>query len=446
MLRHSPSRIRPKRRESSRPAVTTLAGLLTLLAIAGFIYLAENAYNGVPLRSYRTLYVSLPNVGHLQEHDPVDIAGVRVGQVLRTSAAHNRALVELQLHGVAPLPSDSRVVVRADGLLGARYVELDPGTSSRLLPGGATLTEGAGSYTDGIPETLNLFDPRTRTAMGEMLTGLGEGVLGRGTQLNQAIHVGPTTGRGFDEAADSILSRPGAAANFLASTDSGMGALDSARNPLSEMFAPAAGALDPFIGERSPVEQALSVFPGLERSIDVNLAAPGERLVGSLDALAGASAAVLPSVPNALDSATALLRRAPAPLGRTDEVLRAVPAAVPATLKILDSLRPDLAPLRQAFTKLVDPVSVLAEHGCDIQNWATGLRSIVSYGTSPGGHFGPDVGFPLTVVAGPQAASNVVGTHIPFPREDYYPPPCAFSPGATISASTLTQVLSKGLR
>jgi phospholipid/cholesterol/gamma-HCH transport system substrate-binding protein len=441
--RRSPRRAR---REGSRPAAAALAGVLTLLAITGFIFLAENAYNGLPFLSYRTLDVSLPSIGHLQQHDPVDIAGVRVGQVLSTSTRNNRALIELQLQGVGPLPADSRVVVRAAGLLGQRYVELDPGSSRTLLANGATITEGGGTYTSGLPETLNLFDPATRTAMGQLLNGLGEGVFGRGTQLGQAIHVGPITGQDFDAAAYSILSRPGAAANFLPYAASGIGALDQARDPLTGSFAPGAKSLQPLIAARPAVEQALSAFPGLEQSVNTNLAAPGERLVTSLDRLAETSAVALPYVPSALGSATALLRGAPGPLARTDTVLAAVPRAVPATLVILASLRPDLTPLTQTFTKLVAPVSVLAMHGCDIQSWATGLRSIVSFGTFPGGHFGPDVGFPLTVIAGPQEANNVIGTHIPYPTENPYPAPCSYSPGATISESTLTQVLAGVLR
>ena len=127
------------RRTAPRPAIVVLAGLITTALIAGFIYEAENAYNGLPFLNYRTVYASLPNIGHLKQHDPVDIAGVRVGQVLKTSTSNNRALVELQLQGVGPLPVDSKAVVRANGLLGARYVELDPGKSHTMLPDGGTI-------------------------------------------------------------------------------------------------------------------------------------------------------------------------------------------------------------------------------------------------------------------------------------------------------------------
>jgi ABC-type transporter Mla subunit MlaD len=124
-----------------------------MVVVVAFIWLAENAYNGLPFLSYRTLYVSVPNIGHLQRHDPVDIAGVRVGQVVSTATRNNQAVVKLQLQGVGPLPADSRVVVRALGLLGERYVELDPGSSRRTIPNNGTIVEHnqSTSYYAGIP-------------------------------------------------------------------------------------------------------------------------------------------------------------------------------------------------------------------------------------------------------------------------------------------------------
>src|ERR1700737_3086282 len=101
---------RSRRSRGPRPATVVLAGILTTVILGSFIWLAENADNGLPLLSYRTVYPSLPNIGHLKQHDPVDIAGVRVGQVLNTSTRNNRALVELQLRGVGPLPVDSKVM------------------------------------------------------------------------------------------------------------------------------------------------------------------------------------------------------------------------------------------------------------------------------------------------------------------------------------------------
>jgi phospholipid/cholesterol/gamma-HCH transport system substrate-binding protein len=432
-----------RRRHGRRGTVGALAGLITIAAIFGFILLAENSYNGLPFLSYRTLYVSLPNIGHLQQHDAVDIAGVRAGQVLTTTTRNDRALVELQLQGVGSIPANSRVIVRADGLLGSRYVELDPGNSRKLLPNGATIVAGPDSYYNGVPEALNLFDPKTRTALGEMINGLGAGLLGRGSQINQAIHVGAPWGADLSTISASVLSRPGAAAAFLPSVNSGMAAMDGARNDLAGGFAPAAQALRPFTDRRRATDEAVSDAPGTEHAVDDNLSTPGLRLLASLQTLGRAADGALPTAPAALRAATGLLQAAPQPLRQTKTVLAQVPDAAPSTLAILAALRPDLKPLRQAFNKLVDPVTNLAEHGCDIQNMFDGTRSLTGYGKLPGGPWGPDGGFPLTVLAGPEIANRELDTGFKYPRENLYPPPCAYSPGAVMNTSTVPQLLQE---
>jgi hypothetical protein len=126
-------------------------------------------------------------------------------------------------------------------------------------------------------------------------------------------------------------------------------------------------------------------------------------------------------------------------------VLDEVPRAVPATLGILASLRPDLVPLRQAFTSLVGPVTQLSLHGCDLQSMATGLRSITNWGALPGGNLGPNVGFQLTLIASP-ASVNSYAAGPRWSEEQAYPPPCALSPGATLPESSLLSVLSGAVR
>lgn len=423
--------------------------MVTLAAIAGFIWLAENSYNGLPFLSYRTVYASVPNIGHLQQHDPVDIAGVRVGQVLSTATHDNQALVKLQLQGVGPLPVNSQVIIRALGLLGERYVELVPGTSRTLLPNGGTLVEHNASttYYAGIPETLDLFNAKTRTALGQMLNGFGEGVEGRGSQLNDAIHVGGPSGADFDTMADSVLARDNgaAAASFLPQVNAGATALDDARFELTGMLEPVAQGLAPLVDQRAAVDRGLGGLAHMW-STSSGFGVSGVALTNALSGTAAALDPLLPIVTRSLRSATALLKAAPRPLQSTKLVLDEVPTAVPATLKILAALRPDLTPLKQDFTNLVGPVSTLAEHGCDIQNFATATRSLVGYGTLPGGTWGPQSGFPISLLVNPTETTVEANTNIPFPTEDYYPAPCAYSPGLTLSAATLSEVLSGVLR
>jgi virulence factor Mce-like protein len=440
------SAVRPKRRAAPRPALVVLAGVLTTLVVGGFIWLAEHAYNGLPFLSYRNVYVSLPNIGHLKQHDPVNIAGVRVGQVLKTSTKNNRALVELQLQGVGPLPIDSTAVVRANGLLGARYMDLIPGKSRQMLPNNGTITEtGAqATYTWGVPEALNLFDPKTRAALGQMLNGLGEGFTGRGSQLNQTVHVGPSSGHNFDLAAYAILARPNAAQNFFSYLNSGATALNTAKDDFANMLGPSAQALGPFTTERTAVDAAEAYLPTVEQSVSAGFAPVHfERLANHLVTFAHAVAPVLPELPGALRSATALLRAGQGPLQKAKTVVDEVPRAVPAALGILSSIKPDLTPLHGLFTDLVPTVTQLALHGCDIQNFATGARSMTSWGTYPGPPWGVNSGFPFGPTIGPGNATNEINLGLEFPRtyKDIYAPPCAFSPGPVFNNATFLGLL-----
>lgn len=449
MIRRSRTAARRRRRRAPRPFTVVLTGLAVTAALGGFIYLAEESYNGLPFISYRTVYASLPNVGHLQLHDPVEIAGVRVGQVLATSTRHGRALVELQLQGVKPLAANTQVLIRDDGLLGARDVQLIPGSSPQKLANGATIVAGADDYYPSLPDTLDLFDAKTRGALGEMVGGLGEGVLGRGVQLNDAIAALPSSGADFDTVADSVLAKPGAAAQLLPATDSGVSALDAARNDLAEMFAPAASTLRAFVDDRQQFDTAISESPSTLTAIDSGFGAPGERLLASLRSVASAADTVLPAAPAALSSATQLLEQAPVPLDKTKVALEQVPAAVPATLKILGSLKPDLTPLANAFTWLVGPVTSLGQHGCDIKSFAQNWRSVLLHGALPGGPSGPRDGFRAFFAgAGPGDVSSVVQAangSFSFPDHTIYKPPCEFFPGSVYNLTSPSTLLGTGL-
>jgi ABC-type transporter Mla subunit MlaD len=448
MARRKPrGNIYRQRALGTRPVRGGAAGVIVIALIALVIYLAETSGKGIPLVSYRTVYVSVPNLGHLQAHDPVQIAGDYVGQVETISTAHNRPLAKLQLSGVGPLPTNTHAVVRADGLLGARYMELDPGSAKTVLPNGATITElnEHNSYDWGIPDALNLFDAKTRSALGAMWRGFGTGLEGRGAQLNSAIGVGPGSGADFDQAAYAILARPGAAQRFLPDQNSGWTALDSTGSNLTDAFDPEATTAQAFIDERDPTEALIQEFPTAETAIDAGFApGVGPTFWDSVTNLSGTLKPVLPQLPHALDAAVAFLKGSQQPLRNTLPALNEVKLAVPPTLHILSSLKPDLSPLKQALTNLVPIVSNLSEHGCDIQNFSTGTLGLTALGTQPGGNWGPDVGFPLGVMLQPDGYLNTyVNTKTsPFIANTGYYAPCQFSPGPVINSSTLTGILN----
>lgn len=436
-----------RRARGRRTTVQAGIGLVTAGIIITFGWIAEHAYNGIPFVNYQTVYVSIPDIGHLQQHDPVEIAGVRVGQVLDTSLQNNRAFVKLQLQGVGPLPVDTTAEVRADGLLGEREVQLIPGSDTRYLRDGATINSSTADYTWGVPETLSLFDPKTRTAIGEMLNGVGQGLIGRGEQLGQAIGTIPPSASDFDVTADAILARTGAVDAFLPSTDAGVTALDSARDDIAGMLKPASQGLQPFVDERAATDQALSDAPSTLSAINADFGQPAQETLSAANALADSLDHTLPAAPSGLRAATHLLLAAPDPLVKARLVLSQIPHAVPATLGILSALKPNLTPLHKAFVNLVDPVTQLAIHGCDLQAFATNTRSLVNFGALPGTNYGPAVGFPLGLIFNPgEMAANFINTGRWAVEQPYPSEPCEYTPGPTLPESTILQVLGGALR
>jgi hypothetical protein len=291
-----------------------------------------------------------------------------------------------------------------------------------------------------VPETLDLFDQKTRGALGKMLGGLGQGVLGRGQQLNGAIHVGPPSGADFNTVAYSILAKPRAAARLFPATDAGVSALNSAREDIANMFAPGATTLQALIDKRTQFDQAISQAPSTLAAVDLGLGAPAERLFSSFQALSSAADQVLPAAPLALSSATQLLQQAPGPLQKARVVLNEVPTAVPSTLKILDSLQPDLVPLRRAFVDLVGPVNSLGQHGCDLRDFTEAWRSVLLHGVNPGAGFGPLDGF--RAVAG-TIGPGELGPVFPiksfaFPDTQIYRQPCTHIPGPVYKIGDLS--------
>src|SRR5205807_7400526 len=156
---------------------------------------------------------------------------------------------------------DTKVAVRASGLLGARYVELLPGSSQRMLRSGSMIAAPATALTFGVTDALNTFDEQTRGALGTTVRELGAGMLGRGRALNEAIRLSAGDIVPFQRLAETILSHPGAAQRLLPAMDQMTTALANARQGIAGTFGPAATALAPFVDHRSAVQATLDQAP-----------------------------------------------------------------------------------------------------------------------------------------------------------------------------------------
>ena len=413
------TRRRRRRRDHPRPTSVAIRGLI-VCGIAGLIgFGLLRLYNGVPGENYATYYVSTPQVGNLLIHDPVRIAGSRVGQVRSIGIGDDgQPRLDLQLDPGTQLPVDTHVTLRANGLLGARYVSLEPGSSQQLLAQGATIHGDANSYTYGLPETLAVFNKPTREGIQQTFGNLGAGFLGNGASLNETIHDAARGPREFGDLAQTIdTERPGAVARLLPDIASAMEPLDRTRGAVGPFTQNGAQALQPFVQEREQFRNTLEQAPSALAAAESGLAR-GTSLLAAVRSFSTEANQTLPTAPEGLTQLSALLGGAQGPLKATQPLLNAASGAVPGALTILHSLDPAIPHIKEGLD-LSRPILRYAgaEHGCELMNFGVVLRSVTGYHQAGNGPNGPLEAFRLEAVP---EGSSTFGLGDPFYKRDAY--------------------------
>src|SRR5262249_40172291 len=121
----------------------------------------------------------------------VRISGVPVGKVVAKKANPANASTDTTLEidsRYAPLPNDTRAVLRQKTLLGETYVELSPGDkSSGMIADGGTIANSNVAPTVQLDEIFRAFDAKTRTAFQEWMISQGRVFGNHGQDLNDAL-------------------------------------------------------------------------------------------------------------------------------------------------------------------------------------------------------------------------------------------------------------------
>jgi virulence factor Mce-like protein len=179
-------------------ASPVLVGAVTVLIVIVSVFLAYNANKGLPFVPTYDLSAQLPNAAQLVQGNEVRIGGFRVGVVdtispKRQANGRMYATIHMKLDkSVEPLPVDSTLVVRARSALGLKYVEITPGAAKAGFRTGSTvpLSQATPVPVD-IDQVLNTFNLQTRQGARNSLIGVGNGLTGRGIDINEAIDLAP---------------------------------------------------------------------------------------------------------------------------------------------------------------------------------------------------------------------------------------------------------------
>jgi ABC-type transporter Mla subunit MlaD len=409
------------RNHAIRTVALGLAGIGAALVVA---WIGFTAAQRIPWRSYRVIHAQLRDLDNLPPLGAeVRIAGRRVGEVVSPRLVLGVPTIDLQLDAsTEPIHPDATLEVRPRGLLGVQYVDLHPGRAPGVLHSGATIPLGHTTVSVDLSHALSAFDARRRSDLRTTLSALGEGMLGRGGQINQALTQAPGVFTNTSSVSQAVLARTGAAQRFFPSLESAATAADPVRHDIAGGWQPERKAVEPFAQQASALRQSLDAAPPALQAIHSGLA-QADPLLAQTTRFAQATTRLTRLAPAALAKATALLTQGRAPLRNAQTLLQQAGQAVPTLLRFTGRIDPELRPLADGLASNLPLLGQLDPRGCDILGYWSNWRSMLSYAAGGSGPIGP-----LTVlrfelidspetVAGPGPAQGPVG-------RDPYPAPC----------------------
>lgn len=126
---------------NKRP-VETIMGIVVVAVAAFFLYFAYTVSDLQVVKGYNVTAHFL-KVGGLNVGSDVRINGIKVGTVVAQTLNSDNYEAEVKM-SIAPnikLPVDSTAVIVSDGLVGDKFIKIEPGKDQKLLADGDVLTK-----------------------------------------------------------------------------------------------------------------------------------------------------------------------------------------------------------------------------------------------------------------------------------------------------------------
>ena len=288
--------------------------------------------------------------------EPVNVAGVRVGQITGTSLDGGVAVVHMQID-----PSKLARIYRgahADLVprtpLADMQVNIWPGNRDQgALPSGSTIPVGQTLTPTGADELLSSLDTDTRTWLESLLVSLGQATSGRGPQIRGLLKAFGPTAEQLRELNALLAARRTQLAELVHDFGSVMSAASQKNAQLRTVVRAGQQVIGALAGQDTALRQAVAELPGTLRDTRATLS----DVTGFAGALGPAAAALTPTartLPATLANTRTLLRSAA--LLPLEQIKPFVSAAQP----LARALPPLAANLKAEIPALVDSFKVLA--------------------------------------------------------------------------------------
>ena len=369
-----------------------LAAVAFSLSCIGLIIFVWTQFGGsIPFaaQGYRISAV-FQETGLLVPNADVRISGVNVGKVASVEARGINSLVTMDIqHQYAPLPRDTRAILREKTLLGEAYVMLSTGTGAGpKLPDGGTIPTTQIEKTQALDQVLGSFDHQTQLNLQAFLNGTGEALAGRGLALNDAIG-------NFDPAISELSAvvgvlnaQQGNLRSVIANGATVLGTLGRRSQDLQSLVTAGDSVLSATAQQGAALSATVDALPPFLTQLRTTLGALNTTL-----GLARPSLAALRPVAPLL---TPALRELDAVTGPARQIIRSAPAllssarnALPAIGAFATAFKPGVDALLPAGRQIVPIIDYIARDKLNLvaamANLAAGLQASAAAATPSGG-------------------------------------------------------------
>ena len=373
--------------QKQAPSIRAIAVMvLFVISVFAILLYIWKAFGGVtPLAANQYLvHADFDEANQLADTADVRISGVTVGKViaLKRYIGKTRATIELQPK-YAPLPADSRAILRSKTLLGETYVALTPGSRNgpKIREGGPLADRNVASQIE-LDEILRAFDPSTRRALRRWTTQMAVSLHGRAEDLSDVLgNLAPTAQGGADLL--SILDSQHAAVRRLIGDTGRVFATVGGRAGDVQTLISSGNRLFAATARRnralSDTIRALPPFLAQTRSTLRTAQAAAGEAAPVIDALEPVARLLAP----ALTDTSALAPDAERLFRRADPVITSSATALPAATRLLRQARPLVDALLPVSEDLVPVTAYLHSQQDQLVAAQANVPSVLN-GTAPG--------------------------------------------------------------
>ncbi len=375
-----------KEAPSAGRMIAMIAFALSCVGILLYLWLVFGG--SIPLRpeGYR-FQVKFPEATQLAQEADVRISGVNVGKVKLKEPDQESGLTETQIEideRYAPLPQDTKAVLRQKSLLGETYVELSPGRrEGEMMRDGGRLPAGAVSPTVEIDEIFRTFGPKTRRAFRTWLSEQGRAVDAGGQNLNNALATLTPFAQDVGDVLKILDEQEQATRGLVRDTGAVFNALSARRGQLRSLVSTSNRVFETTANRDRQLADAFVAFPTFLREGRTTtrrlsrFAADTNPLITQLRPAARELSPTLVSLANVAPDLEGAIRDL-APLERTSR------RGLPAFEQILDDVRPVLETAGAYFRAFQPITDYLGQYKREITAFLANSTAAVQAGDSSG--------------------------------------------------------------